>query len=104
MSGLARRAVPYTPKVNLAAIVKTYLRIAGEFDRPVHLSQFGLTKSETEKIISTLDEDYQISRYLQLSREPDAELTSFPSDARVFFINGHEASHLSFHPDIQKIL
>ncbi len=90
--------------MDLAAIVKKYLDASGGFDRPVHLSEFGLSKAETEKIISALDEDYQISRYMLLSRERDEALSSYPSDARVYLINGFEVSHLSFHPDIQKML
>ena len=90
--------------MDLASLVGKYLEIAGGFGRPVHLSQFGLGKAETEKAIAALDEDYQISRYLLLSRERDEELTLFPPDARVFLISGFESTHLSFHPDIQKLL
>ncbi len=90
--------------MDLATAVKKYLQIAGGFDRPVHLSQLGLSKADTEKIVSTLDEDYQISRYMLLSRERDEALASFPSDSRIYLINGYECSHLSFHPDVQKLL
>lgn len=90
--------------MNLAEAVKKYLEIAGGFDRPVHLSAFGLSRSETEKTFSAWDEDYQISRYLLLSRERDEALEAFPSQARVFMINGYECTHLSFHSDIQNLL
>ena len=90
--------------MDLAAAVKKYLEMTGGFDRPMHLSRFGLQKAETEKVISTWDEDYQISRYMLLSRERDEALESFPGDARVFLINGFECSHLTFHENIQQLL
>jgi hypothetical protein len=90
--------------MDLPAIVKKYLEIAGGFNRPVHLSQFGFSRDQTEKIISTFDEDYQISRYMLLSRERDDRLASLPGEKRVYLINGYEVSHISFQPDIQKLL
>lgn len=90
--------------MNLAAAVKRYLEFAGGFDRPLHLSQFGLPKAETEKLISAWDEDYQISRYMLVSRERDEDLKPYPAEARVFIINGFECTHLMFHPDIQKLV
>ncbi|MBZ5544085.1 MAG: hypothetical protein LAO07_10460 [Acidobacteriia bacterium] len=90
--------------MNLAAGVKRYLEVAGGFDRPLHLSQFELPKAEVEKLVSAWDEDYQISRYMLLSREREEELAAFPPDQRVFLINGFECTHLTFHPDIQKLV
>jgi hypothetical protein len=90
--------------MDLATAVKKYLEIAGEFGRSVHLSRFDLPKAETEKVISAWDEDYQISRYMLLSRERDEALLSYPSEARVYCINGFECSHVSFHPDVQRLL
>ncbi len=90
--------------MGLAGIVKKYLETSGGFERPVHLSALGLSRAETEKIISALDEDYQISRYMLLSRERDEALSAYPHDARVYLINGFEVSHLSFQPGIQKLL
>jgi hypothetical protein len=90
--------------MNLAAGIKRYLEVAGGFDRPLHLSQFDLPKAEIEKLVSAWDEDYQISRYLLLSREPDKDLTALPAQERVYLINGFECTHLIFHPDIQTLL
>jgi hypothetical protein len=90
--------------MNLADIVKKYLETSGSFGRPVHLSALGLARPETEKVIAALDEDYQISRYMLLSRERDEALTSYPSDARLYSINGFEVSHLSFQADVQKLI
>jgi hypothetical protein len=90
--------------MHLAAAVRKYLEVAGAFGRPVHLSAFGLSKQETERAVSVWDEDYQISRYMLLSREGDEVLESFPPESRVYLINGFEYSHLSFHSDIQMLL
>ena len=90
--------------MDLPTLVKKYQEIAGGFGQPVHLSQFGLPKNEIEKLVSGFDEDYQISRYLLLSREADEALTSYPPDCRVFLISGFECTHLSLHADIQTIL
>jgi hypothetical protein len=90
--------------MDLATLVKKYLESAGGFGRPLHLSHFGLPKSEIEKIVSEWDEDYQISRYMMLSRERDDALTSFPGHERVYLINGFECSHVTFHQDIQKLM
>ena len=67
-------------------------------------AEFGLPKVETERLISAFDEDYQISRYMIVSREIDAMSTSFPADSRTYLINGYECSHISFEPGIKKLL
>ncbi len=90
--------------MTLADLVKKYLEAAGEYGRSIHLSELGLPKVETETLISALDEDYQISRYLIVSREIDAMLISFPTDSRTYMINGYECSHISFEPGIEKLL
>jgi biotin-(acetyl-CoA carboxylase) ligase len=90
--------------MDLAEFVRKYTELSPGFGGAVHLSQFGLSKAETEKVISAFDDDYQISRYMVLSREPDEELHSYPSEARVYFINGFEVSHVSLGPGIGKVL
>jgi len=90
--------------MNLAALVAKYVDAAGGFGRPVHLSFLGLPRAETENIISAFDEDYQVSRYLLLSRESDEALRSLPEEDRTYVINGLECSHISFQPDVQKLL
>jgi hypothetical protein len=90
--------------MDLATFVQKYQKLAGGFERPVHLSRFGLSKPETEALISSWDEDYQISRYLTLSREKEDALVSYPEAQRVYLINGFEYSHVSFHPDIKTLL
>jgi hypothetical protein len=90
--------------VDLAAAVKKYLEITGGFDRPLHLSRFGLSHADTEKIFSAWDEDYQISRYLQFSHTSDEAPAPDAADLRVFAINGHESTHVSFRADIRRLL
>jgi hypothetical protein len=90
--------------MDLAAFVKKYAELSKGSGGPVHLSAFGLSKIETEKVISAFDDDYQISRYMMLSREPDEDLASYPSDARVYSINGFEVSHVSLAPGIGKVV
>jgi len=87
--------------MDLAEFVKKYAELSSGFGKAVHLSEFGLSKAETEKLISAFDDDYQISRYMMLTREPDAELIRFPVDRRLFFINGFAVSHVSLAPGIR---
>jgi hypothetical protein len=87
--------------MTLAEGVKKYLELAGEFGRPVALARLGLPKTETEKLVSTWDEDYQINRYMLLTVEAAEE----PARAsQVYLINGFECSHITFQSDIQKLL
>ncbi len=90
--------------MNLSELVEKYVEAAGGFGRPVHLSFLGLSKSETEKLIAGFDEDYQVSRYLLLLRETDEALDALPEADRVYRINGVECSHISFQPDVRKLL
>jgi hypothetical protein len=90
--------------MDLAELVRKYTEISGGLGGTVHLSQFGLSKAEVEKVISAFDDDYQISRYMVLSRKRDEELVSYAPEARLYSINGFEISHVSFSPEIRKVL
>ena len=90
--------------MDLAEFVRKYTEISGGFGGAVHLSEFGLSKAETEKVISAFDDDYHISRYMLLSRERDEELVSYAPEARIYSINGFEVSHVSLAPGIRKLL
>jgi hypothetical protein len=90
--------------MDLAAFVKKYAELSRGSGGAVHLSEFGLSKAETEKVISAFDDDYQISRYMALSREPDEALGCYPPDARVYSINGFEASHVTLAPGIRNVV
>ncbi len=90
--------------MDFAEFVKKYTEISAGFGGAVHLSQFGLSKAETEKLVSAFDDDYQISRYMVLSRQPDEELVSYAPEARVYIVNGFEVSHVSISSEIRKVL
>jgi len=89
--------------MSLVDAVGKYLTITGAFERPMHLSLLGLSKTETEQLLSSWDEDYQISRYMVLSRVSDEVLCALLCHPRIYLINGFEYSHLSFHADVQKL-
>lgn len=89
--------------MDLAAFVKKYTELSRGSGGAVHLSEFGLSKAETEKVISAFDDDYQISRYMVLSRERDEALVRYPAAARVYSINGFEATHVTLAPGISKV-
>ena len=59
-----------------------------------------LPKEELEDIMSVLDEDYQISRYVHLSR-PSGAVAAGPE---LYRINGFEYSHVSFDSGIQQLV
>ncbi len=80
--------------MDLAAIVNKYREVAGKFGVPVPLAQLGLPAGEIESTFSAWDEDYQISRFMELSRRADAE---------TFTINGIEATHVAFHEGIRQM-
>ncbi len=77
--------------VTLRDIVEKYLAIAGGFTFLAPLSEFGLDHKETERLFSSLDEDYLISRYLHFSQ------VSGPA----YNINGFEQTHISMDQEIQ---
>lgn len=88
--------------MDLAAVVKRYLALSGGFDRPLALAQLGLPRVEVERLFSAWDEDYQISRFVFLSREDDMGQQS--EGLQVSFINGCEYTHVTFRPGIQQLL
>lgn len=80
--------------MTLKDIVEKYLAIAGGFAFLAPLSDFGLSKSEAERIFSTFDEDYHISRFMHFSQV----------SGTAYSINGFEQTHISIDEDIQSIL
>jgi hypothetical protein len=80
--------------MQLREAVAKYLELAGGYGRAVPLASFGLSNEETERVFSLFDEDYQISRFLHLSRQQGAEFT----------INGFPHTHLSIDAEIDSIL
>ena len=86
----ARRA----PNMSLSELVRQYRCQAGEFGRPVALSAFPLDQGEIERLFSSYDEDYHISRFFHFSE----------ADGQKFLINGIAATHVSLDAEIESIL
>ena len=84
--------------MELGEAVKVYRKVAGGYGRPMALAAFGQSRDETVKIFSAWDEDYQISRFMELTLEPG------DSSVQTYRINGFECSHVRFHPDIERML
>ena len=82
--------------MELRQLIEKYLSAAGAsgFGASVPLSAFGLTREETEKIFSALDEDYQISRFFHFSQR----------DGASFSINGFPQTHIVIDAAIKSIL
>ena len=90
--------------MTLRELVARYRELAGGYGRPVHLSEFGLSKEETEREFSAYEEDYQISRFFRLTRAPDDENRPRPGGARLYTINGFDYSHIAILPEVEEIL
>jgi hypothetical protein len=78
----------------LRELVDRYLSLAVSFGVPVALSGFALSHAETERLFSSYDEDYHISRFFHFSREAD----------QPFSINGFPATHVAIDAVIQSVL
>ena len=78
----------------LRELVDRYLSLAVSFGVPVALSGFALTHAETERLFSSYDEDYHISRFFHFSQDAGAP----------FSINGFPATHVVIDAEIQSIL
>jgi hypothetical protein len=90
MAAEPRRA----PMMPLQQLVANYRTLAGDFGKPVALSTFALTAAETERLFSSYDEDYHISRFFDFSE----------SSGEQYSINGIPATHVSIDAEIQTIL
>ncbi len=90
--------------MTLRELVERYRQAAGGYGRPVPLSALGLEKAELERELSAFDEDYQISRFFQLTRAPDEEGKPPAGGAALYTINGFEYSHLAILAEIEEIL
>ena len=78
----------------LKKLVERYLGLAGEYGNAVALTAFALTRDETERLFSSYDEDYHISRFFHFSE----------GDGMTFTINGERVSHVAIDPEIDSIL
>jgi hypothetical protein len=95
----ARRAPPDASRplntmMPLRELVDRYRSLAGEFGRPVPLAAFQLSVEETERLFSSYDEDYHISRFFRFAQ----------GEGSRFSINGIPATHVSLDAEIESIL
>jgi hypothetical protein len=86
----ARRAIGMT----LRQLVDLYLSKAGQFGVAVALTAFQLSPAEAERIFSSFDEDYHISRFFHFSEAEGAQ----------FGVNGVPVTHVSLDAEIETIL
>jgi len=91
MSAEAARRAPVMP---LSELVRLYRLQAGDFGRAVALSAFPLSHVEIERLFSSYDEDYHISRFFHFSE----------GEGQKFLINGFAATHVAIDGEIQTIL
>lgn len=91
MSAEATRRAPMMP---LRELVDRYRSLAGAFGEPLALSAFQLNRSETERLFSSYDEDYHISRFFHFSSAGGEE----------FLVNGIPATQVSLDAEIETIL
>ncbi len=82
------------PVMSLSELVSLYRLAACDFGRPVALSAFSLSPAETERLFSSYDEDYHISRFFHFTE----------GSGQKFSINGFSATHVSIDAEIQTIL
>jgi hypothetical protein len=92
MAAEPRRA----PIMTLQQLIAKYQSLAGAFGVAIPLSSFGLSKAETEQLLTDYDEDYHISRFF--------DFTDVESNADKFLIDGVPATHLAIDAEIQNIL
>jgi hypothetical protein len=91
MSSEATRRAPMMP---LRELVDRYLSATAGFGIPMALSSFALSAAETERLFSSYDEDYHISRFFHFSQDVGAQ----------YSINGFPATHVAIDAEIESIL
>ena len=83
-----------SPMMPLRELVDRYLSAAGSFGIPAALSGFALSHSDTERLFSSYDEDYHISRFFHFSQDAGTQ----------FSIDGFPATHVAIDAEIESIL
>jgi hypothetical protein len=81
--------------MTLREVVEKYLEVAGGYGKAVPLSALGLSQDEAERVFSSFDEDYHISRYFHFQSAAGAnnyQISRFPQ------------THVSIDAEIQTIL
>ena len=80
--------------MNLRDLVNKYLAVAGGYGRPAALAEFGLDRAETERLFSTFDEDYHLSRFFHFTKGSGA----------AYKISGFRHTHVSIDAQIETTL
>ncbi|MGA8145081.1 MAG: hypothetical protein WB987_14435 [Candidatus Acidiferrales bacterium] len=80
--------------MSLSELVRRYLAVSGGYGKFVAISSLGISRSETEKAFSILDEDYHISRFFRFRND----------GGETYEINGFPQTHVSIDSEIQSIL
>ncbi|HEY2352555.1 MAG TPA: hypothetical protein VGH83_08580 [Candidatus Acidoferrum sp.] len=78
----------------LKELVRRYRALASEFGKPVALTAFEFSRADTEKLFSSYDEDYHISRFFHFT---DVE-------GMTFTIDGEPVTHVALDAGIESIL
>ena len=91
---MSNEPVRRTLSITLRQLVDLYLTLAGQFSQRVSLSSFQLSPAETERLFSSYDEDYHISRFFHFTE----------ADGAKFSIDGVPATHVSIDSEIHSIL
>lgn len=91
---MSAEAAGRAPNMSLSELVRHYCSHAGEFGRRVALSAFPLDHAEIERLFSSYDEDYHISRFFHFSE----------GEGQRFSINGIAATHVTLDAEIESIL
>ncbi len=86
--------------MTLDDVVQKYRALTGGFGRPIAIEAFGLPHEEIERLFSSFDEDYRISRFFHFTLDPALE----SSPANTYKINGFAQSHVSLALEIESIL
>ena len=85
-------------KLELAQLVQSYLKVAGEYGKPVALSSLPFPKDELERVFSAFDEDYHISRFFHFACAAET------AERDIYRVNAFPQTHVSIDADIQSIL
>jgi hypothetical protein len=93
-NAMSSEATRHAPMMPLRKLVDRYLTAAGSFGIPAALASFALSDAETERLFSSYDEDYHISRFFHFSQDAGAH----------YSINGFPATHVAIDSEIQSIL
>jgi hypothetical protein len=91
---MSSEATRRAPMMTLRELVDRYLAVAVNFGNPVALSSFALNHVETERLFSSYEEDYHISRFFHFSQ----------GTGTAFSINGFPATHVAVDTEIQSVL